>query len=352
MTENQKLPPVILLSTKSMVSIILNRPDTLNSLNIEIIDSITGYLKNAFNDNKCKFILFYSKGTKGFCAGGDVKELAQKVKERAYAEVNLFFKKEYALDLMIHKSPKPILVIADGVTMGGGLGITAGASIVMVTERTRMAMPETKIGFFPDVGATGWMFSRCPKGYPEYLGLTGYDMMGSECVRLGFATHFMKSKNILQIIEILENYELEDGITKETTRKKIIEQIARYLNSNIPIYQDMDNWVATYFSGKSDLNDILDSLSKCGLQQELCDKVFVSIAERSPTALVLTLKLLRRNEGRPLPEVFATELKAAKFITRHPDYVEGIRARLIDRDDKPLWRPDKLAEVDLANFKF
>ena len=155
----------------------------------------------------------------------------------------------------------------------------------------------------------------------------------------------------LEITEILENYELEDGISKETTRKRILEQIARYLTSNIPVNQDMDDWVATYFSGKSDLNGILDSLSKCELQQELCDKVFVSIAERSPTALVLTLKLLRRNEGRPLPDVFATELKAAKFIIRHPDYLEGIRARLIDRDDKPIWKPDKLAEVDLANLK-
>src|SRR4030042_1705834 len=283
---------VLSRSSKFMSSIILNRPDTLNSLNIEMIASITGYLKTAFNDNKCKFILFYGKGTKGFCGGGDVKELAQKVKEKEYTEVNLFFEKEYALNLMIHESPKPIAVIADGVTM-----------------------------------------------------------VGAECVRLGFATHFIKSENIPEITEILENYELEDGISKETTRKRILEQIARYLTSNIPVNQDMDDWVATYFSGKSDLNGILDSLSKCELQQELCDKVFVSIAERSPTALVLTLTLLRRNEGRPLPDVFATELKAAKFIIRHPDYLEGIRARLIDRDDKPIWKPDKLAEVDLANLK-
>jgi enoyl-CoA hydratase/carnithine racemase len=214
-----------------------------------------------------------------------------------------------------------------------------------------MAMPETKIGFFPDVGATGWMFLRCPRGYPEYLGLTGYDMTGAECVRLGFATHFMESKDISDVIEILENYELENGISKETARKNILKQIERYLDYNISSNQDMDDWVATYFSGKSDLNGILDSLRKCGVQRELCDKVFVSIAERSPTALALTLKLLRYNEGRPLPEVFATELKAAEFITRHPDYIEGIRARLIDKDDKPHWRPDKLAEVDLSNFK-
>ncbi len=153
MTENQKLPPVISHRTESMISIILNRPDTLNSLNIKMIDVIAGYLQSAIADQKCKFILFYGSGTKGFCAGGDVRELTQNVRKNAYTEVNSFFKKEYALDLMIHNSPKPIVVIADGITMGGGLGIAAGAGIVIATERTRMAMPETKIGFF----------SRCSK---------------------------------------------------------------------------------------------------------------------------------------------------------------------------------------------
>ena len=107
----------------------------------------------------------------------------------------------------------------------------------------------------------------------------------------------------------------------------------------------------TYFAGKSDLNGILESLSNCRLQQNLCRDVFNSIAERSPTALVLTLKLLRHNEDRPLPEVFDAELKAALYITRHPDYIEGVRARLVDRDDKPCWKPDKISQVDLSDFK-
>ena len=350
-TENQKLPPVISRRAKSIISIILNRPDTLNSLNIKMIDVIAGYLQSAMADKKCNFILFYGNGSRGFCAGGDVKELTQNVRKNAYTEVNLFFKKEYALDLMIHNSPKPIVVIADGITMGGGLGIAAGASIVIATEKTRMAMPETKIGFFPDVGATGWMFTKCPKGYPEYLGLTGYDMSGLECVRLGLATHFMNSKNIPELIGTLEKFDSGEKLNKDILKKEIIGKISKFIDFNIPINKDMDEWVAKYFAGKSDLKDILASLTKCGRQQELCDGVFASIAERSPTALVLTLKLLRHNEGRQLPEVFAAELKAAGFLTRHHDYIEGVRARLLDRDDKPRWRPDKIDQVDLADFK-
>jgi enoyl-CoA hydratase/carnithine racemase len=252
---------------------------------------------------------------------------------------------------MIHTLPKPVIVIADGITMGGGLGITAGAAISIATEKTRMAMPETRIGFFPDVGSTGWMFTKCPKGYPEYLGLTGYYMEGIECVRLGFATHFMNSKYIQQLIAALEQYQPEGVLSKKDLQQKIIEEISKYLDLNVPANRDMDNWVATYFAGKSDLNKILESLSNCRPQNNLCRDVFTSIAERSPTALVLTLKLLRHNEGRPLAEVFDAELKAALYISRHPDYIEGVRARLVDRDDKPFWKPDKISQVDLLDFK-
>jgi enoyl-CoA hydratase/carnithine racemase len=214
-----------------------------------------------------------------------------------------------------------------------------------------MAMPETKIGFFPDVGATGWMFTKCPKGYPEYLGLTGYDMSGVECVRLGLATHFMSSKNIPELIETLENFDAGEKLNKDILRKEIIGKISKFIDFNIPTNKDMDEWVAKYFAGKADLKDILASLTKCGGHQKLCDGVFASIAERSPTALVLTLKLLRHNEGRQLPEVFAADLKAAIFLTKYHDYIEGVRARLVNRDDKPRWRPDKIDQVDLADFK-
>ncbi len=315
-TENQKLSPVISRRTKSMISIILNRPDTLNSLNVKMIDVIAAYLKNEFANKKCNFILFYGSGGRGFCAGGDIKELTKNVKNKAYGEVNLFFKKEYALDLMIHNSPKPIVVIADGITMGGGLGIAAGASVVVATERTRMAMPETKIGFFPDVGATGWLFSKCPRGYPEYLGLTGYDMSGMECIRLGLATHFMNSRNIPELIETLEKFDAGEKLNKDILKQEIVGKISKFIDFNVPANKDMDDWVAKYFAGKADLKDILASLTKCDEQQKLCDGVFASIAERSPTALVLTLKLLRHNEGRPLPEVFAADLKAAGFLTK------------------------------------
>lgn len=335
---------------KSGLSIIINRPEAINSLSEAMIDRMNTLLDEAVADERCQFVLFYGNGPKGFCAGGDVKELARLVSLKQYDKVDSFFRKEYDLDLKIHLFPKPVVVIANGITMGGGLGIAAGAGISIVTERTRMAMPETRIGFFPDIGSTGWMFVRCPKGYPEYLGLTGYDMTGSECVRLGFATHYMKSENIPRLMDILENNELEGGKSKQGILNHLLGKISDLLDFNIPVNPAMDAWVEKYFAGKSDIQEILASLSQCHEQEDHCSEVFRSIAERSPTALMLTLKLLRYNEGRSIADVLATELKAAQFITRHPDYLEGIRARLVDRDDKPLWIPDRIDLVDPSGF--
>jgi enoyl-CoA hydratase/carnithine racemase len=118
-----------------------------------------------------------------------------------------------------------------------------------------------------------------------------------------------------------------------------------FLDSNIPPKPEMDEWVATYFAGKSSVVEIMESLRQCSIQTQLCDGVFHRLAERSPTAVALTLRLLRHNEGKQLEEVFQADLKAARFILAHPDYVEGVRARLIDKDDNPQWQPESIEEV-------
>ncbi|MFO7569395.1 MAG: enoyl-CoA hydratase/isomerase family protein [Smithellaceae bacterium] len=350
MTQDSQENHVLCRRFKSMMSIVLNRPRVINSLSEDMIDRIDALLDQAIADDQCRFVLFYSTSEKGFCAGGDVKVLARLGARGHYEKLDSFFRKEYALDLRLHLFCKPVVVVADGITMGGGLGITAGADVRIATDRTRMAMPETRIGFFPDVGATGWMFSRCPEGYPEYLGLTGYEMQGRECVRLGLANYYMPSGNIPLLIDALEQYEPDGRFSKEETTEKIIGKVSGYFNQVIPADQDMDRWVAKYFAGKSDLLRLLNSLSQCTEQQTHCAEVFSSINERSPTALVLALRLMRYNEGRAITDVFATELNAARFITRHPDYIEGIRARLIDRDDRPVWKPDRINQVSLSGF--
>ena len=328
-----------------MMTIVLNRPRVLNSLNLEMIRLIDKVLDVAAAEESCQFVLFYGVGERGFCAGGDIKALAQAVQEQTTPSAEQILEEEYDLCLRLHRFGKPIIVLADGITMGAGLGLAAAADLVVATEKTRMAMPETRIGFFPDVGATGWMFSKCPKGYPEYLGLTGYEMVGSEAVRVGFASHLLSSERLPELVTTLEEYSGSLSPIRSQGAETLYTELDHFFDKNIPINPEMDDWVAAYFTGKSSMVKIMESLRQCTIQTQLCDGVFTRLAERSPTAVVLTLKLLRHNETQLLEEVFRADLRAACFIVAHPDYVEGVRARLIDKDDKPQWQPATIEEV-------
>ena len=144
-----------------------------------------------------------------------------------------FFREEYALDLMIHQCPKPVVVLAHGITMGGGLGLAAGADLVVATEATRMAMPETRIGFFPDVGGTGWLFTKCPPGYPEYLALTGYELVGAECVRLGLATHLVDSARLPELRQALKDCAGELPADKPGAVEQLEQVLAPFTRQDI-----------------------------------------------------------------------------------------------------------------------
>jgi enoyl-CoA hydratase/carnithine racemase len=347
----QPEPEVLIRRQRGMMSIILNRPRVLNSLNLEMIHSIQKALDEIEADERYRFVLFYGAGERGFCAGGDVKALARAVQQKSTLSADLILEQEYDMLLRLHGFPKPVIVFADGITMGAGLGLAASADMSVATERTRMAMPETRIGFFPDVGSTGWMFAKCPAGYPEYLGLTGYEMNGAETVRVGFATHLSQWDRLPELINILEGYETTLSSSRKQAAKQLASALDPFFKKDIIDNIDMDEWVATYFEGKSSLVEILESLRQCSIQTRLCDQVFDRLAERSPTALVVTLKLLRHNEHLPLEKVFQAELAAARFILNHPDYVEGVRARLVDKDDNPRWQPETIEAVKDPDLK-
>lgn len=343
--------PVLITRHRQMMTVVLNRPEAINSLSMEMIRTIRSALNDAAASTDIRWVLFRGAGDRGFCAGGDIKAVAEAVKEGGLDRADRFFAEEYALDLCIHDFPKPVIVMADGITMGGGLGLSAGADVVVTTERTRMAMPEGRIGFFPDVGATGWMFSKCPKGYPEYLGLTGREMVGAECVRVGFAGHLIPSKKIPEAVELLEADASPISDEKAVAVRQLQSILTPMTVKEIPKKPDMDKWVAAYFSGRVSLREILEDLRECSIFSHLCEGVFKGISERSPTSLVLTLQLLRRNEGRPLKEVYAADAKAAHFMVTHPDFLEGVRARLIDKDDRPRWQPDAIHEVGVLDLE-
>jgi len=348
---NAEMPPVIMRRHAAGMSIILNRKEVLNSLTLEMVRSITSCLNEALADDDCKIVLFYSSDDRGFCAGGDLKRLFQDIQNNNMTDVNRFFLEEFSLDLMIHRFPKPVIVIADGLTLGGGLGIAEGADWVVATERTRMAMPETRIGFYPDVGATGWLFNKCPPGYPEYLGLTGYEMTGGECVRLGLATHLTRSEKVPDLIRAIESFRTEEISFPRELLSLLTRKVNAFFDRNIEPKPEADRWVADYFAGKSSVPEVIESLRVCGLRPAPCESIFGGLSERSPTGLVLTLKLLRHNEYLRMEKVFETDLKAVQFILRHPDFLEGVRARIIEKDNQPQWKPDSIEKVDLSELR-
>jgi enoyl-CoA hydratase len=339
---DQTESPILMQRSPGLMVLVLNRPRVLNTLNREMIRLLTLGLEEALAAADVNLVVIGGAGDRGFCAGGDLRELTRAVQSGAVHLADQFFREEYGLDLMIHQCPKPVVVLAHGITMGGGLGLAAGADFVVATEGTRMAMPETRIGFFPDVGGTGWLFTKCPPGYPEYLALTGYELWGAECVRLGLATHLVEAARLPELQQALKDCAGVLPAAKPAALAHLERVLAPFAHRDIAPNPDLDAWVVARFAGKSSLQEIVAALNQCSLESTLCEEVWRRLGERSPTALAVTLQLLRANEARPLEEVFHREALAAHFMITHPDYLEGIRARIIDKDDQPRWRPDSI----------
>jgi enoyl-CoA hydratase/carnithine racemase len=339
-TGNESRPPVLqALRAKAALHLVLNRPEVINSLTLEMLQLIASEMDKAGADKAVKVVILSGAGAKGFCAGGDIKMMAQAVTENDIDPVMRFLKFENGLDLFIHRLNKPVVVLAHGITMGGGLGLAAGADIVAANETTRMAMPETRIGFFPDVGATGWLFKKCGRGYPEFLGLTGYELVGRECVRVGLADCLIPSAGFAEALDAVIEYSPALPDERKAAASVLMEIISPFMQRNIPVNADMDRWVETYFAGKASVLELLRALKACSIQNDLCEGVFARLSERSPLAVVTTLQCFRQNEHKDLSDVYENDLSVARFLMTGHDFREGVRARLIDGDDRPRWDP-------------
>jgi enoyl-CoA hydratase/carnithine racemase len=340
-TSNDSKPPAVLIRhIKAVLHIILNRPETINSLTLEMLRIIAAEIDKAGADRNVKLVIFSGNGAKGFCAGGDIKIMAQAVVENDIEPAMRFLKVENDLDLALHRFNKPVIVFAHGITMGGGLGLSAGADIVAANETTRMAMPETRIGFFPDVGATGWLFQKCGRGYPEFLGL-----QGGECVRVGLADCLIPSTRFDKALDAVIESSPELPTGRKAAAAVLMETLDPFMHQDIPRNKDMDRWIETYFADKTSVLDLLRDLKACSIQNELCEGVFARLSERSPLAVVTTLKCLRRDEHKDLAEVYESDLSVARFLMTRHDFREGVRARLIDKDNRPHWHPESFEQA-------
>lgn len=327
--------PTVLVRTEGALGrLTLNRPKAINALDLDMIGQLTAALNAWRADTDIDIVLLDGAGDRGLCAGGDVRALYDQVTAGEAQRTADFFRAEYALNLMISEYPKPIVAIADGITMGGGIGLAGHAAIRIVTERSRLAMPETRIGFTPDVGGT-YLLGRSPGRLGEYLGLTGGIMTAADAVYAGFADHYVPSQRLDDLREALRNR------ADPTSPSELV-----LLFDETPETSALAGeraWIDEVFSADS-VGEIADRLS--ARAEVSASATAATLAELSPTGLAVTLDAVREAREGTLRDALVGEYRRVMwFATQHPDLAEGIRAQLVDKDRSPRWQPATIAEL-------
>ncbi len=330
----------ILLDRKGGLAILtINRPRALNALTLGNYRRIDPALRDWEADPSVRAILVRGAGDRAFCAGGDVRAVYEAGRGIS-GDPDLpavFFLEEYELIRRIHHFPKPYIAILDGITMGGGAGISVNGAYRVATEHTLFAMPETGIGLFPDVGATRFL-NRCPGHVGRYLGLTGARVKTVDALYCGFATHAVKSDSIAALL---------DELSRE--RSAIEECLRRFaVDPGPPDLAALQPAIDRCFAGDS-VEAILDALAVeaagGGADAQWAEEARASLLTKSPTSLKLTLRQLTIGRDYDLDAALALEYRLTQHIMAGHDFYEGVRAMLIDRDRKPQWRPARLEEV-------
>ena len=348
----------------------LNRPKKLNSLNGSMVRKIIPRLREWEKSDMANIILMSGAGTKAFCAGGDVAALAQQnsTPEGQKASSD-YFALEYQLDHLIATYSKPYIAIMDGITMGGGVGLSVHAPFRIATERTVFAMPETTIGFFPDVGGS-FFLPRLDGEIGTYLALTSERLMGVQAFYAGIATHYLDSSVLTPLTTRLSELVFRDYASLQD-RLKLINSTISEFSSSLPspdsyeaskygnLAGDLRKAIDRCFSHDS-IEGIIESLeaesksTKAGAMSEWATSTLKTIKTRSPTSLKVTLRQLQAGAEWTIGETFVKEHQLASKFMAHPDFVEGVSARLMSKPPKtPQWNPSNLSQIkaeDVGEF--
>ncbi len=305
----------------------LNRPKAVNALTAGMASAMLAQLAQWADEGTVHTVLVRGAGDRGLCAGGDIVAIYRDMLAGGTATAE-FWAEEYRLNALIDAYPKPYVALMDGLVLGGGVGISAHGSVRIVTERTRMGMPETTIGFVPDVGGT-LLLSRAPGESGTHAALTGAHLSGADAIFLGLADHFVPSERLADLAAALETEPAEPAVARfaEPAPPSALEQ--------------QRDWIDRCYTG-SDAGEILHRLREAGGDAASAAE---TIEAKSPTAVKLTLASLRRVRGMDLPDALAQEYRVGLRCLTGPDFREGIRAQVVDKDRTPHWRPASLAEV-------
>lgn len=318
--------------------ILLNRPNSLNSINHETAALLLGKLQEWATDSHVHAIVIQGAGNKVFSAGGDLKEIYTLQKNKDLKTLELFFTQEYLLNALIHNYPKPYISLMNGITMGGGMGLAVHGSHKVVTENSTLAMPENRIGLFPDVGAA-YFLNQCPGHLGMFLALTGYYMSPEDAIFSGLATNYIPEKLIPTLISTLESSDLS-----KAPYESITDILESYTNFNLDrsILEQYRPQIDEIFS----LRTVEEIMEELNAQK---DKFWYQILDHMETLCPISLKvthhLMKWAVRKPLMEVIKMDYHLSQQFLKHPNFQEGIRARLIDKDNTPRWQPESLPEV-------
>jgi enoyl-CoA hydratase len=324
----------------------LDRPGALNALGYDMLGEIADVLDAWRDDPTVRVVLLDGAGDRGFCAGGDVRELHALVAAGRQADARRYFRREYAVDAAVAESPVPVVAVMDGITMGGGVGLGAHAAVRVVTERSRVAMPETRIGFTPDVGGS-WLLARAPGRLGEHLALAAVTMDGADAIHAGLADHLVPTERLPLLHQDLVALAaagvdpLDADTVHEVARRYAVEPAT---SSLLARQARVDR---CYAAGTvPEIVERLRDAARAG--DDAAGAEADELETLSPTALTVALAAIR--SARTLPDLRAGLAQeyglVSWFVDTRPDLVEGIRAQVVDKDRAPRWDPPSLADVD------
>jgi len=317
----------------------LDRPRALNSLTLPMVRAMKAALDRYATDDAVSCVVLTGEGERGLCAGGDVRVIHD-LGRSGDPEATRFWREEFPLNALIARYPKPYVALMDGITMGGGVGIAAHGSVRIVTERTRLAMPETGIGYFPDVGAT-WLLPRAPGEAGTWMGLTGTEVGAADAIHAGLADLMVPSARLGDLVAALA------ALPPDAGQAIVFETAAGFSQ---PAEGGVLAANAALIDRAFRFDDVAAILS--ALEAEpgpFAAETLATIRRRSPTSLKLALKLLRLGRASAnLEECLDREFSAAVHLLTQHDFYEGVRAALIDKDRNPQWSPASLGAVSEA----
>lgn len=315
--------------------ITLNRPKALHALNLPMCEAMTGALLDWRGDEAVRSVLIDHAGERGFCAGGDIRMIAESGAGDV-SEAKAFFRTEYRLNDLMFRYPKPVTAVVDGIVMGGGVGISEPADFRIATERTTYAMPETGIGLFPDVGG-GWFLPRLPGETGTWIALTGARLKAADTVALGIHTHFVPAEIIEAFKDALLAGDAPDAVA------------GRFAADPGPAPHVVHRAAIDRLFAHDTVEAIFSALAADGSEWALSQ--LAVLKTKSPQALKVTLRQLRL--GRTMTSFadnMVMEYRLGGRIVSSHDFQEGVRAVVVDKDNTPSWSPAALAGVDEAQL--